>query len=352
MSDWPASVPREEMLARVMRRGRYLRRLRRLAFAAASALVAAASVMGYQFATSGAADGPRDGTIDEGAGPVEYHACPGTGAVGRFEPGDPVQVTGVDPTGDWLQVRSPVEAAERVWVPAADVTTEAAPDGPVVDDCDPDGDGTPPSTDGALTTTTTEGTTVPDDETTTTGSDPTVSDPTLPRPPSTTRPGPAPTTAPGPGATSPTSTSAPTPTSVVDATGPVIRSVSRQHSTLYEDHHPGFGCPAGSPTSGWIRAEIADPESGVASATMTWTVRDVDDQVIHQGSRSMHRISGSTSDGTWQATLGPFLGDVLPGMSVHPGRITVQVTAVNGDGGAGSPATRVDFVTLRDCTFG
>ena len=43
---------------------------------------------------------------------------------------------------------------------------------------------------------------------------------------------------------------------------------------------------------------------------------------------------------------------MLPGMSTDQGRITIQITTLNGDGAAGTRATRADFVTLRDCTFG
>src|SRR5690606_8546036 len=117
------------------RRGRHLRRLRMLAIGAATVLVAAGGVVGYQLGTSGAVDLLADGTIDAGGVPVEYHACPGSGAAGRLHRGDRVLVTGVDADGTWLQLRSPLDPHDRVWVPAAVVTADDDLEVPVVEEC-------------------------------------------------------------------------------------------------------------------------------------------------------------------------------------------------------------------------
>src|SRR5690606_38706110 len=154
------------MLARVIRRGQHLRRLRMLAIAAATALVAAGGVVGYQLGTSSAVDLLAEGTIDAGGVPVEYRACPASEPPGRFHRGDRVLITGVDPDGDWVEVRSPVDPVERVWVPAAAVAPDAELEVPVRDDCTLDDGTTLELAGGEVVTTTTTDTTVADEATT------------------------------------------------------------------------------------------------------------------------------------------------------------------------------------------
>jgi len=341
--EWPALTPRDEMLSRVIHRGQHLRRLRLLAIGAATTVIAAGGVLGYRLGTSGAVDVLGEGTIDAGGVAVEYHDCPGTGPSGRFHRGDRVLITGRDEAGTWVEVRSPVDALDRVWIPAAVVTPDADLEVPVVDDCTLDDGTTLELAGGEIVTTTTTDTTLPDEESTTTTEGPTPSAPPATSPP------------PAPGPSTPTPTAPPVtppPAPAVDTSPPSIGSITRQLAEIWEDHHVGDACAASSPLSTWVRAQISDPRSGVASASLSWTVRDNGGNVVRQGSMPMVRIAGTSSSGTWEATIGPLTGDTLPGSSYYPGQISIQIVATNGDGVASGPAIRTSFITLRDCTFG
>lgn len=297
MSDWPASVPREEMLARVIRRGRYLRRLRMLAIAAATALVAAGGVVGYQLGTSGAVDLLAEGTIDAGGVPVEYHACPASGPAGRLHRGDRVLITGIDDGGDWVEVRSPVDPVERVWIPAAAVTPDAALEVPVRDECTLDDGTTVELAGGEVVTTTTTDTTVPaEDPTTTTDTTVPGADPTAP--PTSTGPGPAPTT---PGPTAPPTTPPPTPPK--DTTGPTITDIQRTVSLIRDgapSPNPEF-CDTNAMTSD-VSAVVTDP-SGVASVRASWSFRS---NGLPSGQLRSGSVALTFSGGRWRGTIGPF----------------------------------------------
>lgn len=290
MSEWPAPTPRDEMLSRVIHRGQHLRRLRLLAIGAATTVIAAGGVLGYRLGTSGAVDVLGEGTIDAGGVAVEYHDCPGTGPAGRFHRGDRVLITGRDEAGTWVEVRSPVDALDRVWIPAAVVTPDADLEVPVVDDCTLDDGTTLELAGGEIVTTTTTDTTLPDEETTTTTEGPSPS-----APPAT-----APPPAPGPSTPTPTAPPVTPPPAPSDTTGPTITSIQRTVPLIRAGGYNEF-CTATALTSD-VSAVVTDP-SGVASVVATWSFR-------HNGLPTGQLRTGSVpltfSNGAWRGTIGPF----------------------------------------------
>jgi hypothetical protein len=137
---WPAPTPRDEMLARVVTRGRRIQMVNRIMVGLVVAGAAAVGAVGVALGTSGAIDLFDDGAappVETPGGGVPYASCPGTVEVGRLRGGDRVYLTGRDESGDWVELRSPVDQIERVWVRADVVEPDVVVDLAVVS-CDVD----------------------------------------------------------------------------------------------------------------------------------------------------------------------------------------------------------------------
>ena len=113
---WPAPTPRDEMLARVIVRGRRIRMINRLWIALGIGGAVAAGALGVGLGYSGAVFGGSRGAASLASGALTYYSCPATDAGGQFHHGDRVLVTGLDESGEWLQVRNPDNLDDRVWV--------------------------------------------------------------------------------------------------------------------------------------------------------------------------------------------------------------------------------------------
>jgi hypothetical protein len=83
-----------------------------LAIGGGAAVGAAGIAIGY----SGAVSFSRGVEASVTTGALAYYACPNLGAVGQFHSGDRVYVTGIDESGEWLQVRAPHDLDDRAWV--------------------------------------------------------------------------------------------------------------------------------------------------------------------------------------------------------------------------------------------
>jgi len=109
-----------------------------------------------------------------------------------------------------------------------------------------------------------------------------------------------------------------------------------------EDLGGQSACKIPGATSATMSVNATDPESGVASVTVTWVVRrDGDPTVLNSGSSEVTWLGGDA----YEATIGPF-GDVLPGYGSN-GTITVTVEATNG---AGLSILAWLDLTIRDCS--
>lgn len=248
MSDkWPSPSPRDEVLSRVVTRGLRIRLINRVvAVALAVSAVGAGVAVGYSGILPFGTAAPVTG------GSLPYYLCPATGEAGEFHHGDRVLVTGVDASGNWLQVRDPAALERRVWVQREAVDPDSELDTPVAE-C---------STDvrrlevlvpeESTTTTLPEGTTttVPEETTTTTV-------------PATTTSTAGPTTTTRPQTT--TTTTPATTTTTTAPAAPVVASVSANPGTIKEQWS-GI-CVDGSFTS-TITAQV----SNATSVTMSWDV--------------------------------------------------------------------------------
>lgn len=324
---WPAPTPRDELLARVVTRGRRIQMINRLIVAVVVAGVVSAAAVGVALGTSRTVDlfGAEassatvggDGDGDDG---VEYRSCPNGAVLGRLRGGDRVYLTGRDDSEDWVEVRSPVDQVERVWVRAELVDPDAAVDLPVVGCDGADLTAAGPGVMTTTTSTTIEGEELPPEETTTT---------TAPGP------GPTPTTQPGPGPTTPTTQPGPGPTTTLPPppAPPVIGTISRSQTTIWEADFPGQCSLYGGPVTSTISAIIPS----ATSATMSWSVAG------SQGSKPMQR-SGST----FSAVFGEFPESTVPYSPPWYATATITIVATGPDGSdQRSTSIRVD-----DCTFG
>lgn len=313
-STWPAPTPRDEMLARVVTRGRRIQMVNRILIGLAVAGVVTAGAVGVALGTSGAIDlfddGAAPATVEAGA--VEYRSCPDGAVLGRLRGGDRVFLTGRDESGAWMEVRSPVDQVERVWVRADVVDPDATVDLPVAG-CD--GEELTATGPGVVVTTSTTSTTVE-------GEEPAPEETTT----TTAAPGPTPTQPPGPGPTTPTTQPPPPPPA------PVIGTIGRSNTTIWERWADGSNYSCSQPSSSTISVQV----SGATSATVSWNIGP------------QPRSSVMTRQGDYFfGQLGPFAETTL---SAPPSStsITVTVTA----SGPGGSAQRSTTVTLNDCDFG
>jgi hypothetical protein len=265
--------------------------------------VVAGGVVGALVAPDGGADDEPVVTavFAASAGPVEARDCPDGAVVATFAAGDRVQATGTD-GGDWVEVRSPNDLADRVWIERSVLDPDRTLDGLATVACGRRSEPGTPSTSapGAPATTTSAGTTttVP----VTTGPEPTA-------PPTTS----GPTTAP-------------------DTTAPSVTQVGVSPTQIVEND-PAV-C-AGSTFTTTLTATVADA-GGLDRVVVRWSV----------GGRS-GEVPASRVGGTYRATIGPFATDTLP---QSPGEATVTLT-VRATDQAGNVGTATTTLTLFDCTF-
>ncbi|MFP4512178.1 MAG: hypothetical protein ACLFRV_04425 [Acidimicrobiales bacterium] len=338
--NWPTPTPRDELLARVVVRGRRIRMLNRLLIGVAAAAATAAGAVGLALGASG--------TVSFGGGPVgadvggdgaTYFACPNTGAVGELHDGDRVYLTGQDDSGDWVQVRSPLVSTSRVWIRGEHVDPDEQVDLPVATCSDEVGE-LELADDATTTTTTTEAvdqepdepeettTTVAPSTTATTAPPTTTPATTAPTPTTTTTTTTVPTTT----TTSTTTTTVPT-TTTTTAPAPVITSASVSPTPMIRRVSPAGSCESsfGGHETSTVRAD------GVANATSVPWVARINGQQVASGSLSP---SLQVPD-RWQGSIGPF----AQGSQQSPDQVTVVVTA----SGPGGSAQRSDSFTLNEC---
>lgn len=332
---WPASTPRDEMLARVVKRGRRIRMINRIVVGLAITGAIGAGAVGVALGHSG--NSPFSNTSppsvpDSGGAP--YYLCPGGGDLGQLTDGARVYLTGVDDSGDWVQVRAPGNLADRAWVERHHVDPDRQVDLPTAS-CGTEV-GELERADAAPTTTMPESVDEPqqsepegDDEgeepaVTTTSTTTSITPPTTTITPPTTSP---PTTSSTTSTTSTTTTTTTT-TSQPPTTqpAPVIGNISRNPAAIVE-RRPGV-C-GGAQTS-----SISVPIANATGATMSWNVGP-----------APQSSAMSAQGGVYSAVLGPFDEDVVASGHVN---ITVTVTA-SGPGGQRSAQTTV---RLNDCYFG
>lgn len=309
---WPAPTPRDEMLARVIVRGRRIRMINRLWIALGIGGAVAAGALGVGLGYSGAVFGGSRGAASLASGALTYYSCPATDAGGQFHHGDRVLVTGLDESGEWLQVRNPDNLDDRVWVLREYVDPDDELDLPVAG-CTAE----PGSFDqAAAPTTTAPPTTVP------TTAPPTTAPTTAP-----------PTTQPTPTTTAPTTTSTTAPTTTTTQPAPVIGTIQRSPSVLREaDATPPANQCSNNPSDA-TTATISTVISNATSATMSWSVGS------SSGSVPMSRNGQSFS-----AVLGPFGETTIP---ASPGSASISVTiTATGPGGQRSAGTSL---TLNHC---
>ena len=288
---------REELLVRDLRESRERGRDRGAApvgLLVALGVVVAGGAAGVALQRSGAVDPVGEDTVVAAYAEASFFDCPSGDALGVFVRGDRVYLVGRDDSGGWVQVRSPRDTDQRVWIAADNVAADAVVDLPV-ETCAIEVD--PVGTDTTLVTDTTG---VPDS---TDGSPD--------------------TTVAGPGA-------------------PSVGSVQASPGTITEGYAADTNtCQAsGEPIRSTVTAAVNAP-GGVQSVVMSWSVGSVN------GSTAM-----TLSGGSYRATLGKFSADdpsPVPSGEGNTLPITVTVTVTDNQGRTASAGTTV---TLTDCTFG
>src|SRR5690606_29112821 len=168
-------------------------------------------------------------------GGLPYYLCPATAEAGEVHDGDRVLVTGVDESGNWLEIRDPQSLEARVWVQREYVDPDRDLDVPVAPCALEVGRFDRLASAEETTTTTTTTTTLPDEETTTTTTTTT-----------TTVPSTTTTTAPAT-----TTSTAPTTTTTTAAPAPVIGTITRNPDTIIEEWD-GFPETCGGPKTSAI----------------------------------------------------------------------------------------------------
>ncbi len=222
----------------------------------AAALAAAAVVGAVAGGIAGAAgwvDLAGDESRRPGPATVAIYACPGEQPTGTLHRGDRVFATGVDGSGEWLQVRDPFNLDARVWLQAELVVPdESFDDLPVASSrcktprAAPSATAKPPATHGATDT-------------------------ASPAPVSTATT-PAITAAASPTQTPP-GTPQPTPTPVPDTSGPAMTGLAADPASIREDTD-GSSCSPAWPRITTVSVNVSDP-SGVKDVTVSWAYEAV-----------------------------------------------------------------------------
>lgn len=94
-------------------------------------LVVAGGAVGVMLQRSGTVDPLGEDTQVAAYAEASYFDCPAGSAQGVFVRGDRVYLVGRDDSGGWVQVRSPRNLNDRVWIPADQVSPDAVVDLPV-----------------------------------------------------------------------------------------------------------------------------------------------------------------------------------------------------------------------------
>jgi hypothetical protein len=324
------------MLARVVVRGRRIRMINRILIGLAVGGGAAIGAVGIGLGYSGALSFSRGAEASVTTGALTYYACPSLGAVGQFHAGDRVYVTGIDETGEWVQVRAPHDLDDRAWVQREYVDPDEDFEAPLAT-CNAEVGELALAEGPTSTTTTTEPTDeapgeVDEPEPTTTTAPSTTTTTTTIAAPTTTTTSPPATTTTTAAPTTTTTTTAPT-TTTTTAPAPVIGAINRSPATLREVDAtpPANECSSnpGDATTSVISASITN----AVSATMSWSVG------TSSGSKPM-----SAQGGTFSAVLGPFGETTIP---ASPGTATIQVTITAV--GPGGQRVAQTTLTLNHC---
>lgn len=250
---------------------------------------------------------------------VPIHACPDADEVGTLVRGDHVWTVAQDPTGDWLQVRSPDDLFDRAWVRAEFLV----PEGSTADLATVDCAGHDVTVDAGVAapeaTTTSESTTSAPDETTTTALDETTS--TTPdvtaQPPATGSP------------TTGTPTTRASTTTAPPDRPPAIAQATAAPDTIWE--FANTGCSTGRPTRSIISATITDDRDVTA----------VDFVAVVNG-QAQTLAQGDPQGSTHRAQLGPFASTEVSADT----DIDVTITATDD---SGKQSTAVVTVRLENC---
>lgn len=302
-----------------------------LVAAAVAGIVVVGGGVGYAVGSSDLVDVAGAASAHLPHASADYHACPGSGPLGQLHRGDRVLLTGVDDTGGWYELRSPIDLLDRVWVPASTVT----PDDDVAAALPERACGL---TDEELTLATGEPVEpeVPEDEadepeeeveetTTTAPVDP--GGPTT-APPTTAAPG-----QPSPPSTQPPVTSPPT---TVDRTGPTITGFTRGAPHLREQSVEFCERPASTEVS----VTVTDP-AGVGTVTLHWSEPDA---------LGRTQVAMTRHGSTYRAVLGPFRTGTLSANGTSAIDLGWRVTAHDGAGNTRTvtaPASAA--VVLENC---
>ena len=264
---------------------------------------------------------------------VDYHVCPDRGGIGTFVRGDTVLVVARDESGDWLQVRSPDDLFERVWVEAALLVPDGdVVDAPVVECGEREVVVVEPTDQPAVDTTATPSPSPSPTPSPTPTPTPTPSEPTAspePSPTQTQAPEPSPTPTqtqePPPG---PTPTPPPTPTQPPNQP-PEVSDPEREHALIYDTSGLASACPSsGRPTTSDVSVVVTD-DRGVQSVDVTLTL-----------GQSSTDLDVQRSGSTWASTVGPF-GNVAEEVVFD-----VDIVATDTDG---ATTQRSTTITVRPC---
>lgn len=349
MAEGFTPTPRDELLDRVVTGGRRLIRLRRILIGLAVAAGAVAVTVGVALGASNRLDVIGDQPVVVPAAAAPFSACPGTSELGVLHRNDRVFLTGVDPSGAWVELRSPVDPDQRVWMQAAYVTGDQAVSGlPTVDRCGT-GEYTLVLPGGEVEQGTTTTTSAPDSSTTTTeaGASTTTTTAGGQQAAPTTRPGvtitpgqPPVTVAP----TSPPATASPTtspPTTAPDTTGPSIGGLSRSPSAIWENDGLGITCSPPKPRTSQVTATVSDP-SGVASVVVYYSVAGKNGTVTRQAAMSL-------SGGTYRATVGSYPAGTIADGTTQVVGWTVVATDGKGNQRAAAANATITLHGIGEC---
>ena len=336
---WSFETPRDEMLTRVVTRGRRIRMINRALIGAAVAGACVVGVAGFVIGFNGGGD--NDASVAPAG--VGYHACPESGVIGELGSGDRVFLTGTDESGGWVQLRSPQSESARVWIPAEAVDPDEAVDLPaatcapgefemamagVTETTEPDDDEEVEGDDEGEEVEEVDGEEVEEPGVTTTTA--------APGPTTTTAPGATPTTAPA--TTAPPTTQAPT-TTQPPQPAPIIGQLSRSRNQIW-DSWGGLGqCSVSTPQNA-TTSVISITTNHASGATMSWNSSPTG----ISGSKPMSPGAG----GTYTATLGPFPQGTVANAGGGPVSLNVSVVAT---GPGGQSPTSSTNVTLYECTL-
>lgn len=333
---WPTPSGRDAVLDRVLRGGR--RRLMITRLAVAGAITAGALATGVALGVTDTVSVLPEGTVETGDALAGLRPCPDLEPVATLTGGDRVFLTGRSEDGAWLQLRSPYDADDRLWIDAALVTGDEEVDGLPVASCGdvelvltlPDGSEVVVTT----TTTTTPGettTTTEPGETTTTAS-------TVPG--QTTQP-----TQPGVTTTAPPATTTPPPTTTTttdppDDTPPAISNFQRSLAAINEIN--GEFCTPPSTTN--VSVTVTDGSS-VTQVSVRYRITNAAGTTTYftSGFLNMSNTSGTT----WARAVGD-VNQLLPGSADGVLRWEVRATDSEGNQSTQSaPGSR--NVTVNNC---